>query len=162
MNGTTLKPNRKKHAFLLVVCLGFSIAGVCMIIDGEPFGWLVTALFGLGVPTLLVNLLPGSAYLKLDPEGMETRTLYRRHFTRWSDVEEFFTRSVRGHRMVCWKYAPGYRAQAGARRFAERIAGAEAALPDTYGRSAEQLAGLLDEWRIRHGGTHGRTARSGP
>jgi hypothetical protein len=49
--------------------------------------------------------------------------------------------------MVAYRFAPGYTPQATTRKVLNALAGAEAALPDTYGRSAKELAELLNTIR---------------
>ena len=51
--------------------------------------------------------------------------------------------------MVLFDYARSYTRSARARAVASALTGAEAGLPDTYGRSAEELTILLNDWRSR-------------
>jgi hypothetical protein len=51
---------------------------------------------------------------------------------------------------VGWTYSPGSEKSKRLRRVNTAIAGVEAALPDTYGMSVEQLAGLMNQLRDRH------------
>lgn len=72
--------------------------------------------------------------------------MFRKSFTRWEDIAEFFAIDE-PQGMVALRYAPHHQGQAAARRFASRLARAEAGLPDTYGRSAPELAGFLNKIR---------------
>ena len=69
----------------------------------------------------------------------------------WTDVGEFFPYElpIEGRRrsIVAFRFAPEYQQHAGARKFLTTLAGIEAALPDTYGRSAKELAEPLNNIR---------------
>ena len=146
-----LKPSPWSLLLLLAISSGFVALGAFLIGQGELIGgWLCVCFFGLGILVALVSLLPGSNYLELTPSGIEVRTLFRKWFVRWTDVQEFFPVVVSTRRMVGWDYSPSYTAQLLGRSISRGLTGIEAALPDTYGLSAEALATLLNEWRARH------------
>jgi len=135
---------------LLLVGSAFVVAAAWFVWPTRPIvATLAIAFFGLGVVVAVVGLLPGSSYLELDERGFTLCTLFRKSFQRWDDVAEFFPIRLdgRGSPMVAVRYAPGFTANAAARRFAKTLAGAEGALPDTYGRSAAELAELLNKVR---------------
>ena len=122
-----------------------------MIQRGElVVGWLSAGFFGLGIPLALISLLPGSSYLQLTPNGIEVSSLYRKWFVKWTDVQEFAPIRIATREMVGWNYSPSYTGQRLGRMAARGIAGIEAALPDTYGQSADALATLLNQWRTRY------------
>ena len=147
-----LKPSPWRLLLLLAISSSFAALGIFLISRGEQLGgWLCTVLFGLGALVAIVSLLPGSSYLDLSSSGMEIRTLYRRWFVRWKDVHEFYPVVISNRKMVGWDYSASYSAQSLGRKISRGMSGAEAGLPDTYGMSAESLARLLNEWRIRHG-----------
>jgi len=134
---------------LLAVSVAFVAAGIFML-PRRPLaasGGIV--FFGLGIVVALLQLLPGSAYLELDERGFTTCTMFRKNFIAWADVGKFFPLSldVRARKMVAFNYAPGLQPHPTTRKFLTAIAGAEGALPDTYGRSAEDLAELLNAIR---------------
>lgn len=60
-----------------------------MIRGGETKGWFVVAVFALSTLVSGALLLPGSAYLRLTPDGFEMRSLYRHLRVRWADVTWF-------------------------------------------------------------------------
>jgi hypothetical protein len=133
---------------LLGICAAFVAAGVFMLPTKPVAGYGTIVFFGLGVLVALVHLLPGSSYLELGQGGFTLCNLFRKSFHRWEDIAEFFPLSIApGKLMVAVRYAPGYQAQATARKFATQLAGAEGALPDTYGMSAAELAALLNTVR---------------
>lgn len=153
-----LRPSPWKHLALMVLSAGFVTMGGFLVAQGQAFGWLCIAFFGLGVVVAIVTLLPGASYLELRQDGFECSSLYRKWFQRWSDVEEFFPQRIATSEMVCWNFAPGYVAQPRGRRVSAGLTGVEAALPDTYGLPASELAALMNRWRT---GDHG-APRSAP
>ena len=146
-----LKPSPWRLLLLLAISAGFVGLGAFLISSGEPLvGWLCGGFFGFGVLVAIVSLLPGSSYLDLSSTGFETRALYRKWFVRWTDVQEFYPVVIANRKMVGWDYSASYTAHSLGRKISTGVSGVEAALPDTYGMSAETLATVLNEWRIRH------------
>ncbi len=143
-----LRSSPWKHLKLMVVSAGFVTMGGFLVARGQAFGWLCIAFFGLGVVVAIVTMLPGASYLELRRDGFEFSSLYRKWFQRWSDVEEFFPQRIATNVMVCWNFAPGYVGQLRGRRVSAGLAGVEAALPDTYGMPAAELAALMNRWRL--------------
>lgn len=144
-----LRPRRAKWLLMLIASLALTVAGISMIRGGETKGWFVVAVFALSTLVSGAMLLPGSAYLRLTPDGFEMRSLYRHSRTRWVDVTGFRAGRIGLNKMVMFDYAPSYTRSARARAVASALAGTEGALPDTYGHSAEALATLLNDWRAR-------------
>jgi len=142
-----LRPSPWKHLALLAISAGF----VAMALFIEPtqslIAWFTVVFFGLGALVALVALVPGSSYLRLEPHGMSVRTLYRTWHVEWAEIAGFFVAPVGGRNMVCWNYVPGATQNRRGRAVSRAVAGVEAGLPDTYGRSATELAALLNEWR---------------
>jgi hypothetical protein len=145
-----LRPSLAKRLVRLASCALFTFIGVMMIRDDEAWGWLVLGFFGLGAVLFTLLLIPGAEYLRLTAEGFELRSLWRTHRQRWDDIAAFHAGRIARNAMVLIDYAPTYTRQRAARRFSAGLAGTEGALPDTYGRSAESLAELLNEWRRRY------------
>ncbi len=136
---------------LLVISSCFVALGIFLTSkDDLQIGWLCVLFFGLGVLVALINLLPGCSYLDLTSDGMEIRSLYRKWFVRWTDVQEFFPASVANRPMICWNYTQSFAGQRLGRKISSGLTGVEAALPDTYGMYAEDLANLLNDWRTKH------------
>jgi hypothetical protein len=144
-----LHPRRAKWLLILAVSLVFTAGGGRMVGGGEAKGWLVISVFALSSLAALGLLLPSSAYLRLTRDGFEMRSLFRSSRARWSDVGEFRAGRIGLNKMVLFNYAPSYTRSAKARALATALTGTEAALPDTYGYSAEDLAALLHDGRAR-------------
>jgi hypothetical protein len=147
----TLHPKKSSAVWFLFVCSAFVVMGIWM---GNSKGWIGYAgagFFALGIPVALIQLLPGSSYLRIDDTSFTFSSLFRKTSVPWSVVDEFFvvTRKQTGltvHKMVGFNYVPSYERQRIGRRVAAAIAKCEGALPDTYGKSAEELAVLLNSY----------------
>jgi hypothetical protein len=144
-----LRTTRKSVLLLLLGSGAFVVAGFFVLPTHPAAAYGAIAFFGLGVVVAVVQLLPGSSYLELDERGFMTCTMFRKGFVPWQDVGEFYPCTIPSstRAMVAYRFAPGYTPQATTRKVLNALAGAEAALPDTYGRSAKELAELLNTIR---------------
>ncbi|HTT06830.1 MAG TPA: STM3941 family protein [Steroidobacteraceae bacterium] len=140
-----LKPRKRRLVWLLVGCAAFVAMSCFVLRKNEPAGYAGMAFFGLGVLVAGVSLLPGSAFLQVTHEGFTYCSLYRRHHTAWHDVKEFRPIIVGTKAMVGWNYNAVANHHLRLRRVSAAIAGVEAALPDTYGMTASDLATLLND-----------------
>ena len=154
-----LYPNRTKFIVGALACAIMLAGGVWVIADGNWFGYVATAFFGLGFVVSLILLWPSSSFLELDDSGFLIRNLFRDSRMSWADVEIFEARQLGARKMVTLKFAPQYTGSPSVRAMAQALSGAEGALPDTYGRSAEDLARMLNEYvQIqRQSATHSAT-----
>ena len=143
--------NRRKAALLLAGCAGFVALGAWAVAENPWLGWTCIAFFGLGIPVSLLTMLPGSTYLRIDGQGFEMASLYRRHRVRWEEVDGFGLASVGGNRMIAIAYSDDYRRQRAMRRFSLRLTGVEAAIPDHYAAPVEQIIEALCAWKSRFG-----------
>jgi hypothetical protein len=135
----------------LALCLAFTVAGGWMIYGHQREGWFVSIVFGLGSLVFALQLLPGSSYLLLEPDGFTVRTLYRSQKYAWAEVERFAVTRTGGNKTVAFDFSSEYGKYHVARKVAAGISGYEGALPDTYGMKPERLAELLNEWKARRG-----------
>ena len=123
--------------------LGFG--GVIGIQSGEVIGWVVVPFFGLGLLVSTVQMLPGAAYLKVGPGGIEYRTLFRTRRIAWTEISGF------GHYRQASQGFVGINFQGPAKGFSRNansaLVGFHDALPETYGHKAEELAVLLTACR---------------
>jgi hypothetical protein len=144
-----LRTTRKRTLLLLLGSAAFVVAALFVIPIDPNTAYGAIAFFGLGVVVALIQLLPNSSYLELDERGFTTCTMFRKGFVPWQDVGEFYPCTIPpGTRsMVAYRFAPGYTPHATTRKVLNALAGAEAALPDTYGRPAKDLAELLNKIR---------------
>lgn len=137
---TTLYPRRLKW---VRVALGSSVFVIGAWWVPEPLlHWAMISFFGLGVLISLLQLVPGSSYLRVSAKGMEFCTLFRPHVARWETLATFGVYRQGGTDFV------GYNLndqgpRTGARRASLDLVGFEAGLPDTYGVAAPELAAWL-------------------
>jgi hypothetical protein len=146
-----LRASKTKMMLLVVGSSAFVSIGVWMADRGPLIGYAIIVFFGLCGLVGAVGLLPGSSYLELSPDGFLICSLYRKWFVRWVDVEEFIPIRIQLNAMVGWNYSPIYQGGAIGRTVSAALSGVEAALPDTYGMNASELAQLMNEWRRRCG-----------
>jgi hypothetical protein len=146
----TFWPRRSKMVLLLACSSLFVAAGVWMLPRQPIIGMASIIFFGLAAIIFAVTLHPKSAFLTLAPEGFTFASLFRKHFVPWSSVQSFAPARIGLNKMVGWNYMPGFQEHAKLRRANVAISGMEGGLPDTYGMSAEELCGLMNEIRKRH------------
>jgi len=136
---------RRLKVVLLVVGSGIFVWGGFWLRTQQPLvAYASIIFFGLCGLVGLVGLLPNSSYLTLTDRGFEFSSLYRKHFVSWSGVDSFMPIKIQHRRMVGWNYSPEFSKSQRLRRVNTALAGAEAALPDTYGMSAVELADLMN------------------
>jgi hypothetical protein len=136
---------------LLALGSGLFVALGVWLLRREPaIALSCIVFFGLCAAVALVSLLPNSSYLTLTEQGFLFCSLFRKHFVAWPSVQSFLAVKIRSNNMVGWVYAPEFREATRLRRVNTVIAGVEAALPDTYGMPAQQLADLMNQTREVH------------
>jgi hypothetical protein len=136
---------------LLALGSGVFVSIGLWLLPREPFLALACIIFfGLCASVGLVDLLPNSSYLTLTEQGFLFTSLFRKHFVAWSNVQSFVPVKIQFNRLVGWNYSSKYLESRRLRSVNTAIAGVEAALPDTYGMPAEQLAELMNQLRNRH------------
>ena len=62
--------------------------GCLAVHRGNPFGWFVIVLFGLGILAPVRLLRPGASWLELDEEGFTLCLSFKPDRYLWSDVTE--------------------------------------------------------------------------
>jgi hypothetical protein len=141
----TLHPSRTKWILMLLSCAFFGASGAWMVAKGASGGWPCLIFFGLGTIVAIRMLWPGMVSLKLDQNGLlETRLLGFRA-SRWQDVSGFASVSIGLWDYVLYDNANVVRPAIGALN----PTGKNAALMDTYGLSAADLARVMARWRDR-------------
>jgi len=149
-----LYPKRSKSLFVLLASAIFVAIGVWMIQSGgadAPIwaGYASVVFFGLGIVVGIIQLFPGSAFLRLDDAGFTFCSLFRQTSLRWTDIDQFFVVDIRAgfrtNEMVAWNFAPPFQGNKRSSAFSQALADCDAGLPDTYGKRAEELAGFMNE-----------------
>lgn len=137
-----VRPRLRPLLPYLLGALAFVLIGVWMIADGEPMGWFVTGLFGLGVAVLAwtarrpITLTAGGIVLPA----------FRNPELAWGDIAGVFVHDGSVH----LELSPAYLA----RQVREHGRVGPLALPlaKWYGDSPEQLATTIESFRERYGG----------
>jgi len=89
---------------LLLICLGFTVIGVFMILEGDGFdAWLVASFFGLGLVVTLAQFWPAASYLKLTPKGFVCCTLFRNWSAGWGIRQRVLCRAGGQGREGCFQ-----------------------------------------------------------
>lgn len=116
--------------------------------SGEMKAWIGVALFGAGVLISVVMLLPGAGSLTLDQHGFERVTLFMRFRTPWQRVSNISVvdMPVRRAKMRLVGYDDS---ELPVDNTSRQLSGRNAALPDSYGLRHEELAALMQQWRLR-------------
>jgi hypothetical protein len=143
----TLYPSRRKWLLVLAGGATFAVGGALMIRSGDPKGWLVLLFFAAVALIAAAVLLPGAGALTLDRDGFEITNLFRHHRIHWQDASGFTAARIPPARQ---RFVLFDQASASSRFLANvnvAIVGHNASLPDTYGRSADELAELMAAWR---------------
>lgn len=141
---------KKRSGFVfLAMSLAFTAVGIWLNDKGEWIGYLCAGFFGLASVVFVLNVLPGSCYLELTKDELRFANLFRVTQIAWSVINEFRVVTMRHNgipvrKMVGFDFVPTYDQSKFMRRALSKIADCEGALPDTYGKSAEELAELLN------------------
>ena len=122
--------------------------GIDMLLAGDWAGWITA---GIGVPCLLGTLpvlIPGSAHLKLTPEGFVRRIYWLDRAYRWDAVDGFEVRKFSDRRAVVWNLTEPARRPLRTRLF-RAFFGVDYALADGHGMELDELAALMNAMRER-------------
>ena len=146
-----LRPSRVKSVLLLLISAVFVVGGIGMISSGDGgdrFGGIAClVIFGLCSLVFGVQLLPGSSYLRLEMSGFTMCSLFRKYFYSWGEIDgAFFVTRIGTRRMVSFNFGPVHPTSKGLRKVNRTIAGADGALPDSYGKKVDALAALMNDW----------------
>jgi hypothetical protein len=150
-NRITYRPKNTKTVLLGLICFTFTALGIFMTEDEPLKGWLIGSLFGLFSLVFIVQLIPGSTELELTEKGFTMTSLFRSHFTTWSDIKSFKTGNLGQNKVVMFDYIDGHKKDSSVKSFSKQISGSHAALPTNYGLKVSELLRIMNEWRKKHG-----------
>jgi len=88
----TLYPSKIKWILVLLVSKIFMILGISQTGDHNTetlLGLLACVIGGFGILICILTLWPGSSWLKLGPDGIRNRIMFRKFHYRWSDINRF-------------------------------------------------------------------------
>jgi len=143
----TLYPSRRKWLLMFIGTALFAAGGAWMIRGGDAWGWFPLIFFGVCALVGLAAMLPHAGALALDGDGFEGTNLFRRPRSRWQNVSAFEARSIPPAHQLFVVYDDASVSARSLARINVAIVGRNAALPDTYGQPAKELASLLEQWR---------------
>lgn len=156
-----LKVSQRRMAALLVGALIFVGVSVWLLLRDPPpssYGrimlWACIVMFGAAVPLFLYILLRGAG-LRLEAEGFRVTHAWRSYHTRWADAGPFSVVQLRlpipyvlhDEELVAYDDATARGSRIGA--LSKGTVGHNAALPDSYNFSHQDLARLMNLWRER-------------
>jgi len=147
----TFTASRKKALLLLLGSVCFVALGVWITSEKPWLGWTCVAFFGLGVPASFLMLLPGAMYLKLDAEGFELGSFFRKEKIKWTDVARFEVRAIHTTKIITVVYSQAYQKQKLARAISSSLTGAEGGIPNNYNASINEIVTALNAWKSHYG-----------
>lgn len=146
-----IAPSRSKAGLVLVLGLIFVTLGLFLATLVDPLAKIAAGfaiLLGLaGGGAAVGTRVPSSTHLAFDEGGLTHRHLWRDTHVAWDDIERIGVFSQAGSRMVVYD-VPGDRGVMA--RMNRGVCGYSHAIPDTFGRSPEELAELLEAWRVAY------------
>lgn len=144
-----LRPRILKPLILCLVSVVFFVGGVWMVKEHAPNGWFIAIFFCIVLLFSLLRLLPGANRLTLTKSGFIMKSLFRSHFIAWEDIQSFQLGKLAGEDAVYFDFKAQHQRHQKAKQINRWLWGSEAALPDTYGLTAEDLLSMLEAWRKR-------------
>ena len=146
-NTQAFKPNRLKNVLLFLVCSVFVAIAILMLPEKPLIGWLSILLFGIGVLVSIIQFLPNAAYLKLNDDGFEVKSLFRSHFTQWSNVQSFSLGHINGNKMIFFNFTEEHKKWRNGKKLSKFLSGKEGAIPSSYTISSDELLQLMKEYK---------------
>ena len=160
-----LRPNPRRWTTVFGGCVAFVVLAI--LLRMEPLvTWATLIFFGGGAIVSLVQLVPGSSELRLDPRGFTTRQFFRdRQLIPWHDVDRFvvlsITTGLSTTRIVGFNYLPASDLRKRRHAVSRSMTGCDDSLRDTYGQDVEDLAELMESWRRTYCAAANADARAG-
>jgi len=144
-----LVPSRRKWLLVLGGSLAFVAIGLWVMHDVPTWGWLAVGFFGIAALVAAIMLLPGAGDLRLDSDGFEMTSLFRRYRSRWTEVSEFEVVRLPPSLRKMVVFDDARTKDSALAEVNSSLAGRTGGLPDNYSLSYEELAAIMNEWRAR-------------
>src|ERR1700755_2406343 len=145
----TLYPSLNKWVMAMLSSAALAAVGMLMILTNNAFGWFLVACFGPGTLAAVVAMSSGASALELDRQGFEVTRMYRRTSFDWHSTYSFDVAKLPRSEEKLVVFDDANERDTLTARMNVGALGHNAALPDTYGMSAEELAHLMAQWRER-------------
>lgn len=132
---------------LLALTVAFLVAAIVV----HWLIWVLVLASACGAGVVVFAALPGRSFLRLEGEGFEIRTPFRRRRFAWDDVTPFVVAPLSYAELVVFRArsAPGADLPPTPEPTAKDVAKGAEALPHTYGHDAADLTKIMNEWRVR-------------
>ena len=143
----TLYPSKIKWVLVILVSIGFFALGIYTIESDDTgilLGQVICVMFSLVILWSTLTLWPGSSWLKLGPDGIRNKVMFRKFHYRWSDINRFEITVVQ-HGTGLSKSKTEFVS------FWMNHDEQMRSLSDCYGKKAEELMEILESYRNRYG-----------
>jgi hypothetical protein len=158
----TFRPSKGKWALILLLFAGVVAGGFDMVERPEwrVGGYVMIVFCGLGVLAALIQIVPGSSFLRVNSDGITIRAVWRTTFYRWSDIDRFGVAELEmfSHGMTQRIRRVGLNFSSSCpdpakRRLNRALSGFEGVLPDNYGWDCAEFAAHLNQCRSQYVGS---------
>ena len=142
----TLYPNKIKWVLVLLGCIIFIAMGSSLIGDHNSetlLGLFICVMGGFGILISILTLWPDSSWLKLGPDGIRNKVIFRKFHYRWSDINRFGITTVQ-HGSGLSKSKTEFVS------FWMNHDDEMRSLSECYGKKAEELMEILESYRNRY------------
>jgi len=145
-----LKPNRLSWFFMFLISAGFVGIAIWLGPEEDPtLFWFGGGFFLICALVSTPLMLGVGSRLILERESFTCRTLFRSFTRKWSECSEFHPIHVGTRRFVGFTAQRDEAAHPNLAAANRALLGAAGALPETFGISAEELADLMNRFRVR-------------
>ena len=141
----TLYPSKIKWVLVILVSIGFFALGIYTIESDDTgilLGQVICVMFSLVILWSTLTLWPGSGWLKLGPDGIRNKVIFRKFHYRWSDINRFGIWIVQD---------PGLPTTTKYVSFWMKPDDQMRSLSECYGKKPEELVKILESYRNRYG-----------
>jgi membrane associated rhomboid family serine protease len=157
-----LRPSPWRSVLLLLVSLLLCAACVTGLLASPNVLLVLGALlFGAGIVVSVLRMVPGQMYLRVSPEGLVVRNVFKTARWRWNDIVGFRPYEISlpygaSNKMVGFDRRDVDHRRQGFWKMANRgMSGVDVSLPDTYGLNNAHLAALLQDAHDRYATEYG-------
>ena len=141
----TLYPSKIKWVLVILASIIFIALGIHLIGNNDTetlLGQILCVIFGLVILWSVLTLWPGSSWLKLGPDGIRNKVIFRTFHYRCSDINRFGIWIVQD---------PGLPSTTKYVSFWMKPDDQMRSLSECYGKKPEELAEILELYRNRYG-----------
>ena len=141
----TLYPSKIKWVLVILASIIFIALGIHLIGNNDTetlLGQILCVIFGLVILWSVLTLWPGSSWLKLGPDGIRNKVIFRTFHCRWSDINRFGIWIVQD---------PGLPSTTKYVSFWMKPDDQMRSLSECYGKKPEELMEILETYRNQYG-----------